>query len=77
MPSGPSDPPRKRKINYEREPWGRTLEIDDHQAQGRSPSRRRTPRACHGAAGVEGQRRSIFIGGIHHLNGAMPRVMMG
>jgi hypothetical protein len=33
--------------------------------------------ACHDPAGVEGQRRSIFIGGIHHLNGAMPGIMMG
>jgi hypothetical protein len=37
----------------------------------------RTLRACHDAAGVEGERGSIFIKGIHHLNGAMPSAMMG
>jgi hypothetical protein len=67
----------EEKIDYERDPWGRIVERNHCQAQGRSPRGRRTPRACHGTAGVEGQRKSIFIRGIHHLNGAMPSVMMG
>jgi hypothetical protein len=68
---------KEEKIDYKRDPWGRTLGRDHFQAQGRSPRGRRTPRVCHGATGVEGQRRSIFIGGIHHLNGAMPSAMLG
>jgi hypothetical protein len=67
----------EEKIDYERYPWGRILRRNHCQAQGRLPRGRRMPGACHGAAGVEGQQRSIFIGGIHHLNGAMPSVMMG
>jgi hypothetical protein len=68
---------KEERIDYERDYWGRTLEIDHHQAQGRSPRGWRTPRACHDATEVEGQRGSIFIRYIHHLNGAMPSTMMG
>jgi hypothetical protein len=68
---------KEETIDYKIDPWGRTLERNHCQAQGRSPRGRRTPRACHGATGVEGQWRSIFIGGIHNLDGAMPSIMMG
>jgi hypothetical protein len=68
---------KEERIDYERDPWGRTLEIDHHQAEERSPQGRRTLRAHHGTTGVEGQQGSIFIGCIHHLNGAMPSAMMG
>jgi hypothetical protein len=55
------------EINHKWESRSRekAFKRNHHQDQGR-PRGRRTPRPCHGAAGVEGQRRPNFVGGIHH-----------
>jgi hypothetical protein len=64
-------------IDYERDPWGKDTREKSLPIPREVATRKEDAESCHGAAGVEGQRGSIFIRGIHHLNCAMPSAMMG